>query len=101
VPLSELHRDVNSAASRRARNLADIDRVLSTPEAREQLSRTNLGSGKIQAAISRLDDEELARLADRARAAGQDIRAGGKGEILFIAGLAVVILVIVTLTQTL
>jgi hypothetical protein len=101
VPLSDLRRDVNTAASQRAKNLADIDQVLSTPAAREQLRKANVGSERIKAAVSRLDDAELARLADQARAADQDVRAGGKGEYLFIAGLALTILLIVTLTQVL
>jgi hypothetical protein len=54
----------------------------------------------VHAAISQLDDSELARLADRARAADRDIRAGGKGEAFFLVGLAVFILLIVVLTQT-
>jgi hypothetical protein len=101
VPLSDLHRDVNSIASERAKNLADVDRVLEAPAVQEQLSKANVRSDRVHAAISQLDDSELARLANRARAADQDIRAGGKGEILFLAGLAVFILLIVVLTQTL
>jgi hypothetical protein len=101
VPLSDLHRDVNSLASERAKNLADVGRVLAAPAVQEQLSKANVRSDRVQAAISQLDDSELARLADRARAAEQDIRAGGKGEVFFLVGLAVFILLIVVLTQTL
>lgn len=100
VPLSDLHRDANAVALGRAKNLADVDRVLAAPAVQQQLNKANLKSDRVQAAISQLDDTELARLADRARAADRDIRAGGKGEIIFLAGLAVFILLIVVLTQT-
>jgi hypothetical protein len=101
VPLSDLQRDVNFTASQRARNLADIDRVLSAPVAQEQLSKANVSSVQVKAAISHLDDKELARLADRARAANQDVRGGDKGTVLFIVGLTIAIFLIVTLTQVL
>lgn len=101
VPLSELHRDVNSVSAQRAQNLADIGRVLSSPVAQEQLSKANVGSDQVKAAISHLDDNELARLAARARAADRDVRAGDKGTVLFIVGLALVVFLIVTLTQVL
>ena len=101
VPLADLRAQVSAAAAVRAENLADIERVLANPAAEAELSRLNTGREQLKSAISRLDDQELARLAERARAADQDIRAGGKGQILFLSGLAIVILLIVTLTQTL
>jgi len=101
VPLSDLHRDLNATASQRARNLADIDRVLAAPAVQEQLNRAKVKSDRIHSAISALDDQELARLADRARAADQEVHAGLSGEAWFLAGLAVFILLIVVLTQEL
>src|SRR5690348_1817696 len=101
VPLSDLRGQVRAATAERAKNLADIEHVLANPAAQAELNRVNVGREQLTSAISQLDDHELARLAQRARAADQDIRAGGKGQILFLAGLAVVILLIVTLTQTL
>ena len=101
VPLSDLRGQVGAAASERAKNLADIEHVLANPAAQAEFDRANVSSEQFKTAISHLDDKELARLADRARAADQDVRAGGKGQLLFLVGLAVAILLIVTLTQTL
>jgi hypothetical protein len=101
VALSDLHRDLGAAASERTKNLADIARTLSLPATQAQLSKANVRSDQLKTAISRLDDKELARLADRARAANDDVEAGVPFEAWFLAGLAVVILLIVVCTQNL
>src|SRR5439155_26713303 len=76
VPLSELRRQALGAASERARNVADIGRVLSLPAAQQELANAGLKSEQVTTAISQLNDEELARLADRARGAEADVKAG-------------------------
>ena len=101
VPLSQLRGDVNYVASQRTKNLADIGQVLSMPAVQEQLGKANLKGDQVQAAVARLDDKELARLADRARAVDQDVRAGVDGVVWFLAGLVVFVVLIVVLTQTL
>src|SRR5690242_5813878 len=66
VPLSELYGSVRSAGEIRARNAADIQRVLSLPAARDALQKASLDEGRVQLAMSVLSDQELSRLAERA-----------------------------------
>lgn len=95
VPLTELHQDVRSAAQQRDRNIADIERVLSYPAAREALQRSNVSPQQMTAAVATLNDEELARLADRARASEHDVQAGLIVGILALIGLIVVIIIVI------
>jgi hypothetical protein len=96
VPLTELHQQAAAAASQRAKNLADINRVLSLPEAQQEIARTNLKADQVTTAISQLNDEELARLANRARSAEADVRGGfGIFSIFTLIGIIVVVVVLV------
>ena len=97
LPLSELQKDLSSAAAKRAKDIEDIDRVLSLPVAQTELNKANLKPDQVKAAISTLNDEELARLADRARAAEQDVQGGLIVGLLALIGLIVVIIIVVAL----
>ena len=99
LPLSELHRQLQSSAGQRARNLADLQRVLSLPPAQDALKKANANPGQIQKAIAQLNDEEVARLADRARAAEKDVEGGFIVGILALIGLVVVILVVLAVVD--
>src|SRR5690242_5628616 len=68
LPLDELHQQAQSAAEQRARNIADIERVLSYPAAAEALTKSNVSEQQMKRAVATLDDQELARMAERARA---------------------------------
>lgn len=97
VPLPELKEKVRSAAGERARNIADIQRVLSYPAAAEALQKSNINQEQVRAAVATLSDEELARLADRARASEKDVQGGLIVGILALIGLIVVIIIVVSL----
>ena len=47
LPLSELQKDVSSAAAKRAKNIEDIDRVLSLPAAQTELSKANVSPNQV------------------------------------------------------
>lgn len=96
VPLTELHQSVRSAAQERARNIADIERVLSYPAARDALQRSKVNPEQVKTAVATLDDQELARLADRARASEKDVQGGLIVGILALIGLIVVIIIVVS-----
>ena len=96
VPLKELQKRMQSDAASRARNAADIERVLSYPAAAAALKRSNVNQNQMRTAVATLNDEELARLADRARASEKDVEAGIIVGILALIGLIVVIIIVVS-----
>jgi hypothetical protein len=95
VPLTELHQKVQRTAAERTRNIQDIERVLSYPAARAALERSHVNTGQMKTAVSTLSDDELARLADRARASEKDVQGGLIVGILALIGLVVVIIIVV------
>ena len=95
VPLAELRRDTGSAASARQRNLDDFNRVMSLPAAQEALRRASLNGQQVSAAVATLNDAELSRLADRARAAEKEVQGGIIVGLLALIGLVVVIIIVV------
>src|SRR5712691_9702491 len=72
-----------------------LERVLSLPAAQDALKKASLNQDQIRKAVSTLNDEELSRLADRARAVEQDVQGGLIVGLLALIGLIVVILVVV------
>ncbi|MGH9632348.1 MAG: PA2779 family protein [Bryobacteraceae bacterium] len=94
VALPELQRDARSAAEKRASNLADLNRVLQIPAAQDALRKAGINQEQVRRAIATLNDVELARLADRARAAEQDVEGGLIIGLLALIGLIVVIIVV-------
>lgn len=97
VPLSELDGQMRSAASTRAKNLEDIQRVLSYPAAQAALKKSRVNPEQMRTAVATLSDDELARLSDRARASEKDVEAGLVVGILALIGLIVVIIVVVSI----
>jgi hypothetical protein len=96
VPLNELHQKARSANDDRVKNIDDIERVLAYPAASKALSKANVNQAQVHEAVATLDNEELARLADHARAAEKDVQGGLIVGILALIGLIVVIIVVVT-----
>ncbi len=97
VPLNELHQKVRSTQEERAKNIEDIQRVLSYPAAAEALQKANVNQEQMRQAVATLSDQELARLSDRARAAEKDVQGGFIVGILALIGLIVVVIVVVVL----
>ena len=99
VPLTELHGELASAATARAASLSDIERALSLPAARDALEKAHVNPDQVRDAVSKLSDEELSRLADRARGAQQDVQGGLIVGLLALIGLVVVIIIVVALVK--
>jgi hypothetical protein len=97
VPLNELHQKARATSEERAKNIADIERVLSYPAAAAALEKYNVKSGQMKRAVATLSSDELARLADRARASEKDVQGGLIVGILALIGLIVVIIIVVAL----
>lgn len=94
VPLAEVERAVQSKAEARAKSIEDIDRVMALPVATKELQRVNLTQSQVHAAVSSLNDEELARLAQQARGAEQEVQGGLIVGVLALIGAIVVIVII-------
>lgn len=99
VPLTELQRQMRSGAEARARNAADLERVFSSPAARDAFQKYKVAPEQAKKAVSLLNDEELSRLAERARAAEKDVEGGFIVGILALIGLVVVILVVLAVVN--
>jgi tRNA C32,U32 (ribose-2'-O)-methylase TrmJ len=95
VPLAELQQKAHASQTARAQNLSDLNRVLSLPQAQEALSKANVNPNHVRVAISSLNDQELDKLAQKARAAEQDVQGGFIVGLLALIGLVVVILIVV------
>jgi len=100
VSPDELSRDAaNPAATRRANEEA-VRHLLSSDAGQEAMRSAHVDYQKIDKAIGQLNDEELARLADRSRQAEIDFAAGfispkHLAEIILIIVVVVVIIVLV------
>jgi hypothetical protein len=96
VPLTELRGQIENASKERVKNMEDIQRVLSYPAAAAALQKSNVNPGQMRAAVATLSNEELARLAERARASEKDVEGGLIVGILALIGLIVVIIIVVS-----
>jgi hypothetical protein len=102
VSIGDLRQSIRDAALTRQKNLAKIEKLLSTEPAKNVLKTAKLDSAQLTRAISALSDEELSRLATQSEKIQNDIVAGdgGKQRLLKYAILAaattVLIWVIVT-----
>jgi hypothetical protein len=99
IPLTALNADLRAAAGVRTANLTDIERVIALPEAQSALSRAHLNQDQVRVAISKLSDEELASLADRARGAERDVQGGLIVGLLALIGLIVVVVVVIAVVK--
>jgi hypothetical protein len=99
VSLSELQQEMNSFAKTRAKDLEDIERVLSLPAAQDTLAKARLNTASVKMAIASLDDQELTRLAKMAREAEQDVQGGFIVGLLALIGLIVVIIIVVAVVK--
>lgn len=99
VSLSELRHDLSISQQKRAKDLEDIERVLSLPAAEDALAKARLSTARVTAAIAELSDEELSRLASRARAVEQDVEGGIIVGLLALIGLIVVVVVVLSVLK--
>jgi len=97
LPLTELRDQARSASEDRAKNIEDIERVLSYPAAAQALGKSNVNGEQMRRAVATLSDEELARLANKARTSEKDVQGGLIVGILALIGLIVVIIIVVSL----
>ena len=98
VSPGELQSAIVAATQARQSNREAIVSFLSSPKTEKALRTAQLNVKQVKAAVSSLNDEELARLAARASEAQADFAAGRISDrdlLLILVGLAALILIIV------
>jgi len=98
VSPSDIHKELVNTAQTRQKNLEKTKRLFSSDETRKAMKSAQISPEKIDAAVSTLSDEELARLASRADKLDQDFAAGRLSDrdlLIVILGLAALVLIIV------
>jgi hypothetical protein len=98
VSPSDIHKELVNTAQTRQKNLEKTSRLFSSDETRKAMEAAKMSSEKVDAAISTLSDDELARLASRADKLDQDFAAGRLSDrdlLIVILGLAALVLIIV------
>ncbi len=94
----ELPPSLANIAQTRQQNLEKTERLFSSDETRQDLEAPQISSEKVDAAISALSDDELARLESRADKLDKDFAAGRLSDrdlLIVILGLAALVLIIV------
>jgi len=98
VSQADIHKELVNAAQTRQQNLQKVKGLFSSDETRKALESTQINPEKVDAAVSTLSDEELARLASRADKLDHDFAAGrlnNRDLLIIVIGIAALILIIV------
>ena len=98
VSPSDIHKELVNTAQTRQKNLGKTRRLFSSDETRKAMEAAKISPEKVDAAISTLSDDELARLASRADKLDRDFAAGRLSDrdlLIVILGLAALLLIIV------
>jgi hypothetical protein len=96
VSLSDLNKDAARPAQTRQSNEEAVRTLLSSKQAQKALKSANLEYQKVDKAVGRLSDEDLAKLAERSRQAQSDFAAGriSDRDLLWIIVIALAIIVL-------
>jgi len=98
VSPSDIHKELVNTVQTRRQNMEKTRRLFSSDETRKALEAAKISPEKVDAAVSTLSDEELARLASRADKLDQDFAAGRLSDrdlLIVIVGIAALVLIIV------
>lgn len=98
VSQTDIHKELVNAGQKRQQNLERVKDLFSSAEARKAIEAAKISPEKVDAAVSTLSDDELARLASRADKLDKDFAAGRLSDrdlLIVIVGIAALILIIV------
>ena len=97
VSSGQLRKDVQKAAETRQANEAAVRQMFASEAARETLKSAGVHHKQVDQAISQVNDEDLARMAQRAHEVNKDFAGGtlGDRDLLIILLIAVAIILIV------
>jgi preprotein translocase subunit SecF len=101
VSLDELNRDAARPAQTRQANEATLRQIFSSEQAQKALKEAHIDYAKVDKAVGQVSDEDLAKLAARARQVQTDFAAGKAGSlsdrdllVILIIALLVILLVV-------
>jgi CHASE3 domain sensor protein len=100
VTPGELQNELVAASRAQQRNLETVQQFVSSQKAQKAINSVGLDPQQIRTAVSQLNAEELAELAQRAEKAQADFAAGALSDrelIYIIVGVAILILIIVAI----
>ena len=97
VTADQLRKDVHKAADTRQANEAAVREMFASDQAKEALNRAGVDYKQVDQAISQVNDEDLARMAQRAQQVNHDFAAGRMDDrdLLIILLIAVAIVIII------
>jgi Flp pilus assembly protein TadB len=98
VSQADVHKELVNAARTRQQNLQKVRGLFASDETRKAMESAQISPEKVDAAISTLSDDELARMAYRADRLDEDFAAGrisNRDLLIIILGIAAIILIIV------
>src|SRR5580692_1605955 len=95
VSLDELKSDATKPAQTRADNEAEVRHLLQSEAGQEALKQTKVDYAKVDKAITQLNDNDLATVAEKSRQADHDFAAGGLTATLIIVIALIIILIVV------
>jgi hypothetical protein len=95
VTLDELNKDAAQPTETRQANEAAIRELLSTEAGQQALKSANVEYQQVDKAIGQLNDEDLAKIAQRSRDAQKDFAASGLSSRLIIIIILIIILIVV------
>jgi preprotein translocase subunit SecF len=97
VTSSQLRSDLQKAAENRQANEAAVREMFATDAGKQALKSAGIEYQKVDQAISQVNDEELARLADRSRDVQKNFAAGRMSDrdLLIIIVIAVILIVVI------
>jgi hypothetical protein len=81
VSVDEFTKDAARPAETRQANEAALRQLFSSEQARQALKSANVDYGKVENAVGRLSDDDLARLAERSRQLQNNFAAGRAGSL--------------------
>lgn len=94
---------MKEANAERARNLANVNGVLSSPSAKRVAARAGVDLDQVRRSLPRLSDSDLRDLSRRAAALGSDPAAGhyddAEDALVFVIVVAAAALVLITVAQ--
>jgi hypothetical protein len=98
VNQTDIHKELVNAVQTRQQNLEKVKSLFSTDETRKAMEAAKISPEKVDAAVSTLSDDELARLASRADKLDKDFAAGRLSDrdlLIVLVGIAALVLIIV------
>ena len=97
VTSGQLRSDLQKAAENRQGNEAAVREMFATDAGKQALKSAGIEYQKVDQAISQVNDEELARLADRSREVQKNFAAGRMSDrdLLIIIVIAVILIVVI------